>query len=189
MQYGTIPAKDACLQCYHPPVFYWISAMFGNLAFKMGADFLTITKILQFICCLYGIITIWIIYLILKKIQLPDFSKLMAFGTVCFLPRHIYMSAINSNDTISYLFVAICLYLLLLAIERKFSRGILFALSIFLTLTIFTKYTALVILPVAFTVLWWAWRRRIGMDGKKFVGSLFLALALPLLVLGAYAVF
>ena len=92
MQYGTIPAKDACLQCYHPPVFYWISAMIGNLAFKMGADFLTITKILQFICCLYGIITIWIIYLIIKKIQLPDFAKLHSlWDRMLFAATYLYV--------------------------------------------------------------------------------------------------
>src|ERR1044071_6733461 len=27
MTTGTIPGKNDCWQCYHPPVFYWISAM------------------------------------------------------------------------------------------------------------------------------------------------------------------
>jgi Gpi18-like mannosyltransferase len=109
MKYGNIPAKNACWQCYQPPVFYWISAMIGNLAIKMGATFPQLLKILQFIPCLYGILTVGMIYLILNKIYLSDFSRLFAFGTVCFLPRHIYMSAMNSNDTITYLFVAICI--------------------------------------------------------------------------------
>ena len=30
MKTGTIPGKNDCWQCYHPPVFYWISAMAGH---------------------------------------------------------------------------------------------------------------------------------------------------------------
>ena len=61
---------------------------------------------------------------------LSDFSRLTAFATVCFLPRHIYMSAMNSNDSISYLFVALSIYLLIIAIERKLQPVILVAVSV-----------------------------------------------------------
>src|SRR5437773_7917520 len=36
METGAIPAKDACFQCYHPPVFYWISAMIGKMTLAGG---------------------------------------------------------------------------------------------------------------------------------------------------------
>ena len=38
MDSGTIPAKDACCQCYQPPVFYWMSAMVGNMAMTHGSE-------------------------------------------------------------------------------------------------------------------------------------------------------
>jgi 4-amino-4-deoxy-L-arabinose transferase-like glycosyltransferase len=180
MKYGTIPAKDACWQCYQPPVFYWISAMIGKLAFKMGATIPHLLKILQFICCLYGILTVGIIYLILQKIQLSAFSRLFAFGTICFLPRHIYMSAINSNDTISYLFVAICVYLLIIAIERKFSLVSLLTLSVATTITLYTKYTSFVVLPMILTVFLLALHNLPSANRKKYIMLFLLTFLIPL---------
>lgn len=86
MTYGSIPSKDACWQCYHPPLFYVISAVIGRLSFNLGADYFQVIKILQFVSCLYGVAT-WVIYLILKRLPLSDLARLLAFGTVCFLPR------------------------------------------------------------------------------------------------------
>ena len=37
MQSGAVPAKNACWECYNPPVFYVVSAKIGRLAFDLGA--------------------------------------------------------------------------------------------------------------------------------------------------------
>jgi len=186
MNSGTIPAKDACWQCYHPPVFYWVSAMVGNIAVAMGVKYPQLLKLLQFIPCFYGILTVGIIYLILSKLPLSDFSKLITFGTICFLPRHIYMSAMNSNDTISYLFVALSTYLLLIAIERKLSPVILLIGSIVITITLFTKYTSYIVLPIipiSFATLYYT---GIVASRKIIVVSLILILLIPIIVLSIY---
>ncbi|MGO9139742.1 MAG: glycosyltransferase family 39 protein [Syntrophales bacterium] len=186
MKFGAIPAKNACWQCYHPPVFYLVSAMVGNIAVKMGVKFPQILKLLQFIPCLYGILTVGMIYLILSKLPLSDFSRLIAFGTVCFLPRHVYMSAMNSNDTISYLFVALSIYLLLIAIERKLSLLILLTASIVISITLFTKYTSYVLLPViviSFVLLFY---NGLVVPRKKVAASLILILIVPVTVLTLY---
>lgn len=180
MKHGIIPAKDACWECYQPPVFYWISAMIGKLAIKMGATYSQLLKLLQFIPCLYGILTVGIIYLILQKIQLSEFSRLFAFGTICFLPRHIYMSAMNSNDTLSYLFVAICIYLLIISIERKFSPVSLIALSVATTITLYTKYTSLVVLPIMVTVFLLALYKLPSPNRKKHIIMFIVTLLIPL---------
>jgi 4-amino-4-deoxy-L-arabinose transferase-like glycosyltransferase len=180
MKYSTIPAKDACWQCYQPPVFYWISAMIGKLAVRMGATVPQLLKFLQFICCLYGILTVGLIYLILHKIQLSEFSRLFAFGTICFLPRHIYMSAMNSNDTITYLFVAICIYLLIITIERQFSFVSLLVLSVAITITLYTKYTSFVVLPIILTVFSLAFYNLPSANRKKYIISVLLTFLIPL---------
>jgi hypothetical protein len=36
MKAGVIPAKDACFQCFQPPVFDWISARIGEAALQAG---------------------------------------------------------------------------------------------------------------------------------------------------------
>jgi 4-amino-4-deoxy-L-arabinose transferase-like glycosyltransferase len=186
MNSGKIPAKDACWQCYHPPVFYWISAKVGNLAAAMGLQFMHVLKVLQFMPCLYGILTVGIIYLILRKLPLSDFSRLIAFGTICFLPRHIYMSAINSNDTISYLFVALSVYLLMIAIERKLSPFILSAASAVITITLFTKYTAYVVLPIVLIVFAVLFYQRLIAPRKKILASFVLVTFLPIVFLSGY---
>lgn len=186
MKYGTIPAKDACFQCYHPPVYYFISAVIGKIFIHYGANNAQILKILQLVCCVYGILTVGIVNLILKKMQLSDFSMLIAFGTICFLPRHIYMSAMNSNDTISYLFVAICIYLLLITIEQINSLMSIIALTVAITITIFTKYTAFVVIPVFLTVFLKSFLTLPVAIRMKYGIIMIIASLIPLLFLSAY---
>ena len=185
IQHGTIPAKDACWECFQLPVFYVVSAMIGKLAIHIGANNAQVIKLLQSTCCVYGILTIFMIYLILNRFNLSDFSKLFAFGLICFLPRHIYMSAMLSNDTITYLFVAISIYILIIAIERKFSPISLIILSIIITITIFTKYSSFVIIPVMLTVFILGFRNLSAVDKKKKAIYFSLAIFIPLSILGA----
>ncbi len=186
MDSGKIPAKDACWQCYQPPVFYGVSAMVGNIAVNMGAKLPQLLKLFQFISCFYGIATLGIIYLVLGKLPLSDFSKLIAFSTVCFLPRHIYMSAMNSNDTISYLFVAISIYLLLIAIERKLPHLILLAASIVIAITLFTKYTSYVVLPIILISFGSLFYKGLIVPRRKVAASLILILFIPITALSVY---
>jgi len=135
--------------------------MAGHVATHMVATISQLLKFFQFVVCFYGILTLGVLYLILNKLPLSDFSRLLAFGTACFLPRHIYMSAMNSNDTISYLFVALSIYLLLIAIERKFPFLLLLTVGIVISVTLFTKYTAFVVLPVALIVFATCFQKRL----------------------------
>ena len=186
MEFWTIPPKDALWQSYHPPVFYVISAMVGELARNTGIAIRQIPKILQFISCLYGILTVGVLYLILKKVPLSEFSRLLAFGFACFLPRHIYMSAMHSNDTIAGLSVAVCVYLMLVALERKFSYPAAVMSSIAITVAIFTKYTSFVVIPMALSILAPAFLQRIIIPRKRLAIACLLLIVVPLLFLSAY---
>lgn len=186
MKTGVIAGKNDCWQCYHPAVFYWISAMAGHAATHLGIVSLReLLKFFQFVVCFYGILTLVILYLILKKLPLADFSRLLAFGTACFLPRHIYMSAIHSNDTISYLFVALSIYLLLMAIEKKFPFFLLFSISIVVSATLFTKYTSFVVLPVVLIVFASLAYQRLFASRKQALLSFVLMIAVPVTILSA----
>lgn len=186
MDSGTLPAKDACFQCYHPPFFYWTSAMIGKAAEAMKIKMSQLLKLLQFLSCFYGICTLGIIFLILQKLPLSGFSRLLAFCAVCFLPRDIYMSAINSNDSISSLFVALSVYVLFLTIERSLHPFILLLLSIVISTAIFTKYTAYVVLPIVCIVFVSLFYRRLIASRKQVALSLILVLLLPITMLSAY---
>jgi 4-amino-4-deoxy-L-arabinose transferase-like glycosyltransferase len=186
MQTGFIPAKDACWQCYHPPVFYWVSAMAGNLSMWLGIKFPDTLKLLQFLSCAYGVLTLGVILLILRKLPLTDFSRLIAFGAVCFLPRHIYMSAMNSNDSISYLFVAVSVYLLLILMERRFPVWLIGITSVVVSAALFTKYTAFILLPAIIIPVALLIYKSAVLPRKRVVVSLAGLLILPVTLLTIY---
>jgi 4-amino-4-deoxy-L-arabinose transferase-like glycosyltransferase len=176
---GSIPPKDACFQCYHPPVFPVVSAVIGRAVLHAHPTLTQLAKTLQFVCCFYGILTVGICYLILRKFPLSDFARLLSFGTVCFLPRHIYMSAMHSNDTMSYMFVALSVYLAIIVFERGFSVFGLAGLSVVLTAAIFTKYTDFVVLPMVVAAFATVWRNRLIASRKKVLISMAAMLLLP----------
>lgn len=186
MKYGHIAPKDALWQSYQPPVFYVISALIGRLAQDMGVAVEHGLKILQFMPCLYDLLTVGVVYLILKKMPLSAFSRLLAFGFVCFLPRHIYMSAMHTNDTLSALFVALCVYLMLTALERKFPVVVTVPLSISITVALFTKYTAFVVIPMALFILTPVFLCQIILPRKKLIDTCLLLIFVPLVFLGSY---
>jgi len=188
MKTGEVPPKNACFECYNPPVFYVIGAVSANALRSLGLDVATVQKTLQFQNCFYNILTLLVVYLILMKFPfLSPFSRDTAFAAACFLPRHIYMAAIFSNDNLTYLGVALCTYLMLAALEFKQSwrvAGVL--LGIAASLAIFAKYTGFVVLPmIAVTCIALA-ARKPGEGSGKPLRLMFIALLPPLLLLGSY---
>jgi len=186
LQYGTIPAKNDCWECFQPPVFYAVSAKVGRLIFKMGANRQQVKKILQFICCFYSILNIGVIYLILNKLNLSDFSRIIAFGFVCFLPRDIYMAAMHSNDTMSYLFVSIFIYTLVLSVDNNFRIKNLILLAIIMTITLFIKYNTLVVIPIALSVFAVSLINLPKSKRNKRIVAFCLTLLVPFLFFGTY---
>jgi len=71
MKAGVIPARDACFQCFQPPVFYWISARIGEAALQAGLPLPSVIKLLQFVGCGAGILTVAVCYLILRNFRCP----------------------------------------------------------------------------------------------------------------------
>jgi len=147
MKNGHIPPKDACFQCYHPPVFYYTSAKIGETLNALGMEETIVRKTLQFLNFLYNVLTLVVVYLILSVMNLSSYSKMVAFTTVCILPRHIYMAAMHSNDNLCVLLVALCCYLVLIAIDRKLAWQTVALVGIIITLATFVKYTAFVLFP------------------------------------------
>ena len=147
MKDWVMPTKDACWQCYHPPLFYLISAAWGTLVGAFGANQAATEKLLQLLPCIYGIITLPFIYGILSRLSLSPFSRTMGFGVAALLPRHIYMSAMHTNDTLSYLLVTVAIYLAIKAVDEGLNIKTLAELSIVMALALLTKITTLVVLP------------------------------------------
>jgi hypothetical protein len=184
MKTGSVPAKDACFECYHPPVFYYLSAMIGGVLSDSVTDLQSLLKPLQFVNCFYSILTLAVLYLILGSLPISEFSKLVAFAAVCFLPRAIYMSAIHSNDGLSYLAVAICVYLAIIAVQKRLPWPFILSLSVAICFAIYVKYTAFVVLPMAAAAFAPLLLNKSGLARSKVFAALAVVLLPALALLG-----
>jgi 4-amino-4-deoxy-L-arabinose transferase-like glycosyltransferase len=188
IQSGHIPPLDACWECHQPPLFYYISSVVGRLSLFLGAGNATLRSVLEFLPCLYGILTLPVVYRILKMLPLTDFSRVLAFGLAAFLPRHIYMSALHTNDTFAALMVSVTIYLLLVALDKGLSPYRLACLAIAISLGVITKHTALVVLPMVTVVFLADFIWKISASRKVTALKFALVVALPLAILASKSV-
>ena len=186
LQTRVVPPLNACWECYQPPVFYLASAMAGKFAIVFGMAPVLLPKLLQFLSFLCGILHLAFILMILKKLPLSGFARAVAFSFACFLPAHIYISAMFSNDTASYLAVALCVYIFLIAAEKKLPLRWLIYLGVAVTIAAFTKYTSLAIIPaIAGALVAMRIKREID-SNKRLMTSLAAIFAIPLFCLSIY---
>lgn len=186
---GKLPQPLMCWECHQLPVFYVGSAAVAWVASALGASQPTLFKILQALPLLYALLTLWVLERILSRLALPSRAKLFAYGCLCFLPAHIYISAMHSNDPASFLSVAVAVLALFRAIESGFANRWLVVLSVTLSLAIFTKALNLVVVPMAASALLLACASPCRLSVGRFVAKTFLVFALPaalLVVLGAW---
>jgi len=186
LQTGNIPAKDACFQCYQPPVYYYSSALIAKALTNLGMTSDAIKKSLQFLNCFYCILTLLTLNLILKRLHLSKTSRFIAFNFICFLPRHIFMSAIHSNDGLSFLCVSLCTLLLLVTIDLELSWPFAALLGVVVTITVFVKYTTFLVLPMVALPLVSLLLFYREIPRSKSVTAIFLVLILPSFFLGNY---
>lgn len=187
MENWSIPAKGECWQCYHPPLFYMISALWGSLVTALGAGPAALEKALQFLPALYGIVTLPFIYATVKRLPLSNFSRVAALGVAALLPRHIYMSAMHTNDTLSCLLVTIAVYLTLRAIDEKFAPKTLVLLSLVMGLALLTKITTLVLLPAVGVLFLAAFIWKVARTRRDLFIISVLVFIFPILVLAFQA--
>jgi hypothetical protein len=96
------------------------------------------------------------------------------------------MCAIHSNDTISYLMLALCVLATMVAFEKGLSPWRLGVLSIVLAVTLFTKYTAFAAVPMVIAPFAVAVYRGSIATRSRLVVSALATLALPLALLAGY---
>lgn len=189
MKYGAIPPKDALWQSYQPPVFYVLSAWVGMAVTALGADMAVFLKSLQFVSCAFGVLTLLLTWKILERVPLSRSARLAGFACACFLTRHIYQGAMHSNDTIANFGVAACTWGMLDLRERGFPVLRSAVLGLVISLTLFTKYNAFVVLPMMAVLLIPARPGVSGATPRRLAAAWGLALAIPVLVLAAYCAY
>ncbi len=185
LQHGSWPVRDACWECFQPPVFYKLAYWYAKLLMELGVRGVDLPGYLQALPCAYGVLTLPAVWLVLRRLPLAAFVRLSAFAIICFLPQHIYISAFFSNDSLSYLLTCVCCWLLLEVVLRKAHWLWCLGYGLCTTAAIFSKYPPAVLIPTAAcALLLLCWQKRIST--QRLVLGLGLCALVPLLFLGPY---
>jgi len=107
---GQIPSAGDCWQCYQPPLYYLISAAgciaTQGLAGRFGVDQAGLEQVgrrtLQAVSLAAGCATLYLCRSIFRRVPTLAAHEPLALALIAFLPRHIYMSAMATNDALTY---------------------------------------------------------------------------------------
>lgn len=133
VKFGTLPKINpfSLFSYYHPPLHHLLAAIVVKISLLSGASYEIAFENIQLLVCFYGMLSIMLIYLILKELFGLNPMILVALLLVSFHPTFIYMSAYINNDMLTFLFEVLCIYFTVLYIkDRRLKYLILMALSI-----------------------------------------------------------
>jgi len=124
LEQHILPSAADCWECFQPPLYYVFSAGVyeagRQLALSAGAApeaaIAAGRKAMQFISVVAGIATLPLCVPILRRVLRPS-SGLEAFtlAFVAVLPRHVYMSAMVTNDAFAVFIASLAVYVALRA--------------------------------------------------------------------------
>ena len=118
IRHDRLPRAGDCWQCYQPPLFY----VTARLAYNLGAGTASLTgaadeaavavgrKAIQFVSVIAGCLTLYVCLLILRRVRPSSpLVEAVALGLPAFLPQHLYMSAMVTNDALTYLVASLAI--------------------------------------------------------------------------------
>jgi tetratricopeptide (TPR) repeat protein len=110
-------------------------------------------KAIQGISLVAGLVTLLLVWATLRRV-FPEspWAQWIGLAVIALLPRHIYMCAMATNDSLGYVFITLAIYLLL-AYLRNPTWPVCLGWGLAAGLAIVSKGTGLVLLPVGATVL------------------------------------
>jgi hypothetical protein len=167
-------------EAYHPPVHYFLSAIPYNLARWFHLAEAEAFRAVEFLMVFFSGCTLICIYKILNSIKIKENALLFGVALACFHPSLIYMSVYLNNDATVTLFYVISFYYLIRWVSDKSMKNTIL-LAVFISISVLTKKSALILFPVAgivFLVELFKDKKNIRKYLKQ--GAVFLAIALPL---------
>ncbi len=191
------PQPDEGWQTYQPPLYHLLGAAVYKVANHqpeptMSLDnpsHLRARKAIQYISVVAGCGTLAMVLLTLRLI-LPRRIDAQAIGLVfaAFLPRHIYMSAMSTNDSLTYFWISLGLYSLLRAVnnksenqsKRETSWWIVVGMST--ALALWTKQYGLVLLALLLVLVPFLWLNKSVAARRTHLRGTIIAIVIALLL-------
>jgi len=138
-------------QAYHPPVHHIIAAAAIKIGIFFGFDEFYQLRLVQLVMVLLSSISLVYFQKILKLVTANKVITTAALAVFAFHPANIYPSAFLNNDNTLLFFYILAFYYLLKWMKNTTYRNILL-LALFTSLSILTKKSAVILLPIIFTV-------------------------------------
>ena len=159
----ALPAPDAGWSTAHPPLFYYLSAAVTRAIGEPGRSSSVIT--LRLLSTAIGLIPIGLVFHLLRRLEPQNLQRaLLAGALILFLPVHIYLSAMLSEEILTMTLISIVLVGVALdtseAHESRHPLRLATWLGLAAGLAFLTKLTGvLVIIAAAGAYLLAGWRR------------------------------
>ncbi|MBD3238317.1 MAG: hypothetical protein GF332_01595 [Candidatus Moranbacteria bacterium] len=142
-KYYKLPQKQACWECWHPPLYYIISAITYKMFLLIYNNKDIALKSLQCQSLLFMLGVLFFSLKIAKQYIVSKKYLILFLALISFWPSLIIHSGRIGNDLLLYFFVIVSLHLTLL--WNKFSKNqYLYLASLFAGLALITKLSGLV---------------------------------------------
>lgn len=138
-------------QTYHPPLHHIICAIFYDTGKIMGLNDGAAVKLIQIGIMIMSCISLLYIYKIFKATKCNTIITLAGLAIFSFHPYNIYLSSFLNNDSTLMFFYILGFYYLLKWSNSNTIKNIII-LSIFTTLAVITKKSAVMLIPIILMV-------------------------------------
>ena len=113
-----------CHECFHPKMYYVVCVIvFKTLGVSDAGSQIVIA---QFLNCVAGVITLWVVWLGLREQRAGKLSLFLTFAWVALNPRFIGINGQSSNDSFAIMFATIAIFFTWRLLRFDRSRGFSF---------------------------------------------------------------
>ena len=118
LQQGSLPVKADCWECFQPKLFHFTVASLSRVLGVASPDGQILLA--QFLNMLAGLLTLWALWQLLKKLNIGDTNgKLLAFGLLALNPNLLTTDIQATNDTFAIAFSSLVIFFAYSFISRK----------------------------------------------------------------------
>lgn len=165
---------------YHPPLHYWVSALWIKLQMLFGTDPATAVENVQYLTLFYSCAALIISYRILRILQFDGAALIVSFAILCLHPSLILLSGSINNDMLGIVLSFAAILYALRWYQNPTRKNILL-LALWIGLSMMAKSSGILAAPaVAFLFL----RKFLKAKDSRLIFwkqfGLFLAVSIPL---------
>ena len=156
-------------QFYQPPLHYIVSALWLKAVDGIIQDTDILYESLQVVTLIYSMLLIFVVYKILKELNIKDKYQYLILFVMAFHPTFIILSGSINNDLLSILLIFTTMYFLIKWYKKQDMKNTII-LAIFTGLAVMAKSSgAIVSIPIIYIFLLQLYRKMKKSKQKKKV--------------------